>query len=287
MKLVRMLTTRLRAVPGGIILANLLRSMVGHRSETVTIDDFEGDLTMFLDLDEHMQSQIYWYGSYNREIAALLRRVLKPGMTVFDVGANIGELTLVSAKLVGPSGTVVSFEPVKRFAEHLEKHVAANRFTSVRLVQAGLSDAPGEATIYVSQEVDPDGTRNDGLGTLFPTAQRSQAEQTVQLMTLDQAASEIKGRVDLIKIDIEGGEYKALLGGRELLQRDRPDIVLELAEDSCTAAGYRMEDVLNYLGELGYKFWTIGRNGRLTALSAATLGSFQNAYCVHGQKARV
>lgn len=277
----RAVTTQLRKFPGGVLIGERFRAIYGKHRTNQWVKNFDGDLNMLLDLGEHMQSQIFWHGSYSRDIVSLLRQVVRPGMTIVDGGANVGEITLVCAKLVGPAGVVVAYEPVTRFADQLENNVRANDFCTVRLRRAGLSDAPGQADIYLADSALTDGTHNDGLGSLFPTSERSRLEETIPLTTLDIVADqEALGRIDLIKLDIEGGELAALRGARRVLERDGPAIIVEVAEVTCRAAGYEMADILSHLAEFGYAFQTIGRNGRLSPLKVDALAPFQNVYCV-------
>ena len=81
----------------------------------LTINDFDGDLTMRVDLSEHMGGKIFWFGYYDRDELMAINQILRPGMFVVDVGANIGEVTLFCAKRdVGGEGKVFSFEPEER-----------------------------------------------------------------------------------------------------------------------------------------------------------------------------
>jgi hypothetical protein len=103
-----------RASLGGrvLLIQRTLRRLFRHAHGTARIHDFDGDLTIDLSLSEHMQRRLFWMGYYNREIVALLDRIVRPRMVFIDVGANIGEITLVAAKRVGTSGRVISFEPL-------------------------------------------------------------------------------------------------------------------------------------------------------------------------------
>ncbi len=97
----RRITTRLKYIPGAILIINQLRKFFARNQDCVTVTDYDGDMTATLCLNEHMQSQIFWYGYYSRDIVLLLDKTLKPGMVAVDVGANIGEITMAAAKRVG------------------------------------------------------------------------------------------------------------------------------------------------------------------------------------------
>ena len=270
-----------RGIPGFNRVVNPIRRRYARKSRVVTVQDFDGDLTMRLALDERMQSQIFWYGYCNRDICAVLARILKPGMTVVDAGANIGEISLVAAKAVGPQGSVFSFEPVERIAEHLTEHVRLNALTQVRVVRRALSDRPGTQPIYLAAEKFHDGSVHDGLGTLYAFAQRSVAVQEVTITTLDAFLAEAGAtRLDFVKLDVEGAELAALRGAAASLERFRPHLIIEVQQDTARAAGYEAADILHLLGRLGYSFAIVGRMGRLRPVDAATLGKFQNVLCM-------
>lgn len=270
-----------RGIPGFNRVVNPIRRRYARKSRVVTVDDFDGDLTMRLALDERMQSQIFWYGYCNRDICAVLTRILKPGMTVVDAGANIGEISLVAAKAVGPQGSVFSFEPVERIAEHLTDHVRLNGLTQVRIVRRALSNRPGTQPIYLAAEKFHDGSVHDGLGTLYAFAQRSVVAQEVTITTLDAFLAEAGAtRLDFVKLDVEGAELAALQGAAASLERFRPHLIIEVQQDTARAAGYEAADILRLLEPLGYSFAIVGRMGRLRPVDASTLGKFQNVACM-------
>jgi len=273
----RRITTTLRRVPGGVLVGEKIRKRFGRTARKLTVNDFDGDLTMHLDLGEHMQSQIFWHGSYSRNILYLLRKILRPGMTFVDGGANVGEISLVAAKRVGPSGRVLAFEPVDAFADQLQRHRDDNRLDNIEILRMGLSDQPGTAPLYLAESAYADGTHHDGLGTLFLSDVRSRQAATIPLVTLDAMLD--GAPPDLMKLDIEGAELAALHGARDLLSRGAPDLIIEIGRDTCRAAGYDMEDILAFLEPYGYVFHRIGRKGALRAITAADLGRFQNVYC--------
>ena len=278
--LVRRLTIVLRGFRGGLFVGERVRRL-WPRGGILPVTDFDGDLIMHLDLSEHMQAQIFWQGIYSADVIAVLRRVLSPGDTVFDCGANIGEITLIAAKRVGVAGRVYAFEPLPGFADQLERHAEENRFENITVLRAGVSSEPGKAPIFVSDQTFGDGCRNDGLGTLFPTEVRSQGAGEIELVTIDDVVREAGiQRLDLIKLDIEGAELSALRGASQVLKSLKPRIIVELGLETCRAAGYRMEDVFDLLTNFGYQMSRIGRRGSLEPILANDLIEFQNVYCV-------
>lgn len=258
----------------------ILRRLFRHAHATVTVTDFDGDLIMDLQLSEHMQRRIFWMGYYSENIACLLNTLLKPGMTVLDVGANIGEISLLSAKRVGAQGKVFAFEPIDAVAQQLAHHVQMNHFKQVRIEPFALGDAVEDnKPIYASCGQESDDEHN-GLGSLYGS-EGATPLQNIQMTTLDvwlQARPDVQ-HIDLIKIDIEGAELPCLRGAKECLRRLKPKIIVEIQDFSAARAGYRPADILDFLSDLGYAFHQIGLNGSLTPLMSTNLRDFQNVLC--------
>jgi FkbM family methyltransferase len=158
-----------------------------------------------------------WLGTYESEKQAAVSRLVRPGMVVWDVGANAGFYTLAFSRLVGPTGRVYAFEPLAENAHSLLRHVRLNELANVSIVQAALSDDAG----LVGFRTAP----SNAMGRIAP-AERS---YLVPALTADGfLALHPDARPDLIKIDIEGSEGAFLAGARELLQSAAPRILLAL-----------------------------------------------------------
>lgn len=244
------------------------------------VDDFDGDLTLSLRLNEHMESQIFWYGSYSRDILLALRHIVKPGMTALDVGGNIGEISVFLAKYVGPEGKVWSFEPMPALADRLDRHKELNTLSQLEICRAGLGHEATELPMYASEYYHGDGLPHSGMITLFRSEERSIEVGSVPVIRLDDFVQKrnIK-RIDIMKVDIEGAELSMLQGAEETLHRDHPIIILEVNEETSLSAGYKAADLLIHLKRFGYDFHRIGNKGKLIPISPSTLGRFQNVLC--------
>jgi FkbM family methyltransferase len=147
-------------------------------------------------------------------------RFLAPGSTFVDIGANIGDFTLLAARVMGDEGLVLAFEPSRENIRWLEESVRANGYGCVRVLPLALSDHDGEAELHLS------GAR--GRHTLKPYKWLEEVgSETVPLRTLDGVLEE-QGveRVDVVKIDVEGGEVEVLHGADRTLSVDRPMTLL-------------------------------------------------------------
>jgi FkbM family methyltransferase len=285
----RKVTTRLREIPGAVLFMEPFRTRLLVRDRTVVVPDFDGCLSLELSLGGHMGSQIFWYGSYSRHILRVMDALLEPGMVVVDVGANLGEITLVAARRVGASGRVLAFEPVDEIADRLDRNVAMNDLFQVTVCRVGLSDHVGTADLYTSRRPFHDRTHHEGLSSLYADEERDSPVQTIALTTLDAVrAEQALERLDLLKIDVEGAELEVLRGARETIAATQPWIIVEVNRGTSRNANVRPEDILGLLAEQGYRFYRIDRRQPLTELTAGSLRRFENVLAKPpGRTARV
>jgi FkbM family methyltransferase len=158
-----------------------------------------------------------WMGLYELRKQRALRRLVAPGMTVCDIGANAGFYTLGLARLVGEHGRVLAFEPLPRNLAKIREHLSLNRVTNVTLSNCALSNVT--AALQFSEG------DSDFTGRISAEA----GDLEVQAIRLDQFLAE-RSLSDpaLLKIDVEGAEARVLQGAKELMLRAHPIIVLAL-----------------------------------------------------------
>ena len=260
-------------------LAEAIRKLHSRSPRVLLINDFDTTLSFYCELDEHMGSQIFWRGSYSGSQLILLDRLLAPHMVFVDVGANHGELTVFAAKRL-TEGKVIAFEPVSVLFQKLERNININNFTNVQLIQKGLSDKSFKSTIYTREGSFEDGTKHEGLPTLYPTITRSQIGEVIEITYLDQfVESENVTRIDVIKLDVEGAELAVLKGATKTIRRFNPTILMEVNEETSQAAGYPARALLDYLSEMGYRFEEILYDGSTQPIVSEQLSNFQNIVC--------
>lgn len=139
----------------------------------------------------------------------------KRGDIVFDIGANIGTVTLIMSKMVGDSGRVYSFEPAT--FRSLQKNITANHLENCTVVPKAVSNMNGQIEIHVFDFVPESNIVNK-----MPDGHHFRTKM-VESITLDSfVESSAIGRIDFIKMDIEGAEELAILGARKLIKRFRP-----------------------------------------------------------------
>ena len=155
-----------------------------------------------------------WLGSYESEKQRLFAQTIPPGSKVFDLGGHVGFYTLLATRSVGPTGAVYVFEPLPRNLVYLRKHLSLNHSDNVTVMEAAVADHGGVATFVEG----PD----NSMGHLA-TAEGFQ----VNVVALDDlvAAGQLPAP-DIMKLDIEGAEYLALVGARLVLQDFTPPYFL-------------------------------------------------------------
>jgi FkbM family methyltransferase len=195
--------------------------------------------------------------NYERDVTALFRSRLRSGMSVIDIGANIGYFTLLAASIVGPQGRVLAIEPNPRNVRLLEASRRANDFRHVTIAQTAAGRETGLLILNTSYS---NGTTSDlpaDLAQFF-------AAEAVPAIRLDLLLDR-DTPVDFIKIDVEGAEYNALLGGEATIRRWRPLLVSEFSPSLMPGISHISgEDYLRWLIDLGYDLSVVEPDGSLT-----------------------
>lgn len=260
-------------------IAEMIRKYYSQDSRNIIINDFDKNLVFHCSLNEHMGSQIFWRGFYSGGQLKILDNLLQPEMTFVDIGANQGEFTVFAAKRL-TKGQVISFEPVSTVFKKLELNIKANNFKNVKLIQKGLGSQKGFFTVYSSGEESKDGTLNEGLYTIHSTIKRNEVYETIEIICFDDFIEEQNiNKIDVMKIDIEGAELEALKGAKKTIESSKPIIIMEVNEETSRAAGYSAKELIDYLGNMGYRFELIISNGKSKPISSQEIGRFQNIAC--------
>jgi FkbM family methyltransferase len=164
---------------------------------------YDADLTIKLSLRDCLQSTIFFEGSYESTIVDWLRHELRPDDVFWDVGANIGAITLIAAR---HCASVVSFEPAPATFANLEENVRANGLSNVRLKQIALSNRDGEAILSLGPDC------NSGMNSIA-LHRSDQPGVTVCTARADSllAAGALPAPT-VMKIDVEGAEAAVFAG---------------------------------------------------------------------------
>lgn len=268
---------RIKGVGLGRICEAVRRWAARHAPQTpLLIDDFRGNAQFRCFLREHMGGQIFFRGSYSGNELTLIEKLLNRDSVFLDVGANQGEFSIAAAR-IARYGKVIAFEPVSEYRERLFENIRLNDFGNVQVIPVALGEQEGALPIYDQQGSFTDGTRHEGLPTLFASESRHQAREVVPVKRLDDVLQELGvSGVDVIKLDIEGAEWIALRGAVSTLASNRPTLILEIGRETCRAAGYEPEAFVEWLSSLSYRIEKVIEDGKTQPINPALLDDFQN-----------
>ena len=183
--------------------------------------------------------------AFEPEVLAALRRWVKAGDTVVDIGANIGYFTAHMARLVGDSGVVHAFEPEPGNHTLLVANMRANGLGQVQVHAAALGAQAGTATLYTSEY-------NGGMHRLYDSVCCTGQVVEVPVQRLDEVLADV--RIDLIKIDVEGYEPAALQGAQGCLRANPAlKIITEYCPASMLEAGGQPHEMLVALHAIGLR----------------------------------
>lgn len=226
-----------QAARGNLYRKVLRRSLVPRR-----VFDFK----MLLDLsDQGISRTLLLFGQREMEHKWILEKVLHPGMSVLDIGSNIGYYPLMELGLIGPAGVLHAIEPDPRNVELLKRNLELNGYHDVDIQQAAVSDVSGTAPLFLS------GQRN--LNTLLDAGAAHLSGKTVEVPTLTLQEARGNLRPDLIRMDVEGAEVAVLRGvGEEVSNGSISPMVLFETHQARYSPDNDIREPLRALFELGY-----------------------------------
>ncbi len=255
---------------GSLANSAMLRRLAGESDESVWSRVPGGEV--LASLDDYVGRSAFYLGELDRKITWICGRIVRPGDVVLDIGANIGMVTVWLSKLVGPKGRVHSFEPNPLLCERLVAAVDRNGLSNVQLHPFALGPATSELSLCIPID-------NAGAASLVRRADPSRSRTiSVPVRRLsDVAESEGIEAIRFIKIDVEGFEDQVLEGGRNLIERVRPEAILF---EMNAPAGQRVGDqpVVRLLKEYRYGFFAVPRRTvrmRLAAFDPDVVSSLE------------
>ena len=251
-------------------LAAFIRRLLNRAAPVgvVPVKVAAGDLAGYTILLDMQIDKDYWLGTYEPELQAAIRELVPAGATIYDVGANIGYVTLLLAKAAGESGRVYAFEALPDNVSRWRKNIELNGLASrACLFPGAVTQTTGPVNFLVHA--------SGGMGKVAGSAGRQdhyQSEVTVDGISLDEFIySQGNLPPQVIKMDIEGGEVLALPGMARALTEASPLMLMELhGPESCRAAwetlntrGYKIcwmrhgYPVISSLEAMGWKAYIV------------------------------
>jgi FkbM family methyltransferase len=255
-------------------LARLIRTSLNKAAPSglSEVQIAAGDLAGYtIQLDMQIDKD-YWLGTYEPELQAALKHLIPQGAVIYDVGANIGYVSLLLAKAAGENGKVFAFEALPSNVRQLRRNIKLNEMESrIMVCPVAVSDKTGQVSFLVHA--------SGGMGKAVGSAgrdERYQSEISVESISLDDFVFK-RGNPPpaVIKMDIEGGEVLALPGMERILNDIHPLLLMELhGPESSQAAWHQLSSAgyticwlkegfppISSLEEMGWKAYIVARHG--------------------------
>lgn len=212
-------------IRGSLYLGQLLSKFMLGKAKTATIirTRYGFDMLISPHQDHGIDRTLFLTGTTERGTLDVMKQYLKhnPEAVVFDVGANIGLMSLYASSVL-PTGTIYSFEPVPETFQKLVYNIELNnKKNNIHAFSLALGAKEEEKSIYVN-------TSHLGMSTFISDGKTKTATQTVKVSTIDDFIKSRGLKIGFIKIDVEGWEVEVLKGASDLLKKqDAPAIMLE------------------------------------------------------------
>ena len=237
-------------------VSNMFLDTSGIKTTTLRFNN----LKLYCDLSKHMQSELFFFGAYEKAELKLWMNMARGASTIFDVGANVGLYSLLAAS-TNPNATIHAFEPTPTLSRAIDKNIQANNLQNIVVNRMAVGNVNGSVFLNFCSGADGN---NEGMNFVTTTKMQSDDEPTTAV-TLDQYCHEHGiSSIDLMKMDVEGGEYAVLLGAQELLKRKAIKyIIVELVEWAAHRSGYSTTDVKRILVENGYQIYAVQAGKRV------------------------
>ncbi len=233
---------------------NLVRASLYRALRRRYLEKRIHDYRMRLDLEDRGISRtLLLFGQRELEHKLMLERVLEPGMTVLDIGANIGYYALMELRLIGSAGTLVAVEPSPANVVLLRHNLALNGYTDVEVHQAAVSDRPGRRELFLSAMSNLNTFHDTGTGRLHLSGETVEVE-TVTVPQL------MAGRaLHLIRMDVEGHEVEVINGLLPAVEAgEMAPMILFETHLSRYGAEHDMESTLRRAFDAGYRVQMAG-----------------------------
>lgn len=198
-------------------LGTLQRRVFGSTASTIRTGPAAG-----LRFDPGPSNPAYATGDNELPVQQLLQQRLRPGAVLFDIGANVGFLSVVGARLVGSAGLVYAFEPVPANAALVRRNATINHLDQIQVIEIAVGDRSGTAKLVLAEY-----SGGAALAGVDPPPDAA-GEIEVEVATVDQLVERGYRPPSFVKIDVEGAELLVLKGMEQVCTRNRPDILYEL-----------------------------------------------------------
>lgn len=219
---------------------------------------YEGQ-KFFIDVEGSLERTMFGFDNEKYELS-IFKKMIKKGDVVVDVGANMGLYTLISAKLVGDSGKVYSFEPDPVAFSILSKNVTENSYNNVVLINKAVTNKTG----FEKFSTDSD----ESLSVAnYLLKEEPEKFVTVETITLDDFFKNMSSNMSIVKMDVEGAEFKALKRLENLIKQNKDlKLFLEFYPFTLNRSGVSISDFVDYINNLDFRIYNIDEKSKTTTL---------------------
>ena len=222
--------------PSGVLLINVQGSKMFVDSRDIGVAPF-----------------LLEWGFYEKYETELFKKLIRKGMVVVDVGANIGYYTLLAARCVGEGGKVFAFEPDPYSYSLLHRNIEVNRYENVIPVRKAVFSKSGRMKLFLDKN-------NLGGHSLSEANVDKSSSIMIEATTLDDYFKNTDYKIDVIKMDVQGSEMDVLEGMTNIInQNDNLRIVTEFWPLGLRNCGSSPTDFLNKLIDCGFTLYQIGQ----------------------------
>lgn len=235
------------------------------------------DYQMVLDLNSHMDRSIFLSGLFGENVEINLYKFLSKNLTkdsiFFDIGANSGYFSLL-ASAIAKNGFIHAFEPVQKTYKNFKKTIQLNKIKNIKLNNLCLGAKSEVVKFYVDESSDVSSLRK----TSYQDKSRLTKSQMVRLA--DYCRENSINKIDIIKIDTEGGEKDILFSSKEILAEYKPILIVEFSSETARAFGFHPTELYDSLEKMGYKMYAY-QDGRLKPQTRQQYYPTQDFYCFY------
>lgn len=213
-----------------------------------------GQYKLFLDPESGINRTLFFRGGSYPGHRLFLSRHLKENNVFFDIGAHSGFFSIFASTII-KTGVIHAFEPIPSLCKDIEESIALNKIKNIKVNQFCLGNKNGKTSFHLSSTLDHSGILETKLQSV---RSKKVIVRVVKLQTYCKQ-NRIE-KIDLIKIDVEGGEKDILFSAKDLLMRFQPVIIIEFSVDTTPAYDYHPNEIYDFLEKLGYKIYGLVGN---------------------------
>lgn len=243
----------LRFVFQKILLKKLYRSILYIRNHTDLFKNqsrcihFKKKFYLNLSLQDWIQNRIFFLEYYEDYELKVVEHFLKPNDNFIDIGANFGLYSFYASQIVGKKGNVIAFEPYYLNIDLFNENLKKNKSTNIILVKKAVEASCGEITLKYDEN-------ENNLGMVSKYLENYSNQISVESVSIDDYFLAHKlDSIKFIKLDIEGGEFNALLGMKKTLLNFKPILQIEIDDEILNNSGNNRDSIYSILNQIGFE----------------------------------